>query len=421
MPWNNNQNNGGGWKSGSGGPWGQPPGGGNGGPWGSGPGGGSGGNQQPDLEDILKRGQDRFKQVAGGGVPGPLFFLLLLIGLAVLAFYSFTYRVNPNELGIVLRFGEYQRQEGPGLHLRLPYPVEEVIIPDVTRINTTQIGFRGSAGTGFSPRTTNDVPEESLMLTGDENIIDVDFEVLWKVNVGYVDPETEQSGPEMFVFNIKFPEQTVKDVAESAMREVVGQTDLETLLTSGRVQTQQAVRSLMQKTLDAYKAGILITEIKTRDVAAPAKVSAAFRDVQAARADQERFANEAQAYANRVVPEARGQAERILQAAQAYKRQAVAEAEGQASRFLQVFGEYKKAPDVTRQRLFLETMERIFRGTDKIIIDNSGGAGNGNGVVPYLPLNELTRGNRSTRNNNNNNTNGSRGANASAVSRGGVQ
>ncbi|MEM9026870.1 MAG: FtsH protease activity modulator HflK [Pseudomonadota bacterium] len=385
MPWNNNQNNGG-WKSGNGGPWGQPPG--SGGPWGQGPGGGN--QQQPDLEEFLKRGQDRFKQVAGGGLPGPLFILLLLIGLSVLAFFAFTYRVNPNQLGIVLQFGKYDRQTGAGLHFRFPYPIEEVLLPDVTRRNTIQIGFRGTPGTSFSGPTSSDVPEESLMLTGDENIVDVDFEVLWQINSLYRDPESGQTGAEMYLFNIQRPEQTVKEVAESAMREVVGKSNLETLLTAGREQVQLAVQELMQKTLDSYRAGILINQVQLANVAAPQKVIAAFRDVQAARADRERLQNEARAYANRVVPEARGQAERILQAAQAYKGQAVAEAEGQAARFSKVYEEYRKAPDVTRQRLFLETMERIFRGTDKIIIDNNSNGSNG-GVVPYLPLNELTR------------------------------
>ena len=391
MPWSSNQNSGGGgWKSGGGGPWGQPPGG--GGPWGQGGGsGGGGGNnpQQPDLEEILKRGQDRFRQVAGGGVPGPLFFLLFLVGAAVLAFYAFTYRVNPNELGIVLRFGEYSRQTGPGLHFRLPYPVEEVLLPDVTRRNTIQIGFRGESDSPFGSRTNRDVPEESLMLTGDENIVDIDFEVLWQINAAFVDSETGQNGAEMYLFNIQNPDQTVKEVAESAMREVVGNSEIQPILTGARQKTEAAVRDLMQKALDAYKAGILITQVQLKKVDPPGKVIDAFRDVQAARADQERLQNEATAYANRIVPEARGEAERILQAAQAYKAQTVAEAEGQADRFVKIYDEYRKAPDVTRQRLFLETMERIFSGTDKIIIDSSGG---GQGVVPYLPLNELTKG-----------------------------
>lgn len=391
MPWNNNQS-GGGWKSGNGGPWGQSPGGG-GGPWGQGSGGG--GNQQPDLEQILKRGQDRFKQVTGGGVPGPLFLLLFLIGAGVLAFYAFTFRVNPQELGVVLRFGEYHRQAGPGLHFRLPYPIEEVLLPDVARRNTVQLGFRGTAATAFGGRTTSDVPEESLMLTGDENIVDIDFEALWQINSAYRDPQTGLTGTEMFLFNIQNPEQTVKEVAESAMREIIGRNRIQPILTGARQEIETSVRELMQSTLDSYGAGVLITQVQLRQIDPPATVIDAFRDVQAARADRERLRNEATAYANRVVPEARGQAERILQAAQAYQAQAVADAQGQASRFNQVLEQYSKAPDVTRQRLFLETMERVLGNTDKIIIDDKAGNG-GSGVVPYLPLNELNRGSRTT-------------------------
>ena len=393
MPWNNNSN-GGGWKSGSGGggPWGQPPGGGSGGPWGQGPGGGQ---QQPDLEEILKRGQDRFKQVTGGGgLPKPLLFLAFVVGASVLAFFAFTFRVNPNELGVVLRFGEFHREAGPGLHLRYPYPIENVLLPDVTARNTSQIGFRGATGAGFGRETVRrDVPEESLMLTGDENIVDIDFEGLWQINseLSVERPDgTRETGTMMYLFNIQNPEMTVKEVAESAMREVVGESEIQPILTEAREKTEAAVRDLMQKTLDEYRAGIRITQVQLKKVDPPAKVIDSFRDVQAARADQERLQNEARAYANRVVPEARGEAERILQAAQAYREQTVAEAQGQADRFLKIYEEYKKAPDVTRERLFLETMERVFKGTDKIIIDSAGGSG----VVPYLPLNEMDKSRR---------------------------
>jgi membrane protease subunit HflK len=415
MPWNDNSN-GGGWKSGGGsggggGPWGQPPGGGNnnnggrgGGPWGQGPSGGN--QQQPDLEEILKRGQDRFKQMSGGGVPKGWFALLIGIAVVAVGFYLCTYRVNPNELGVVLRFGEFHRQTGPGLHPRFPYPIERVLLPDVTARNTVQIGFRGTG--------SRDVAAESLMLTGDENIVDIDFEVLWQINSAVRDPETGQSGAEMYLFNIQNPELTVKEVAESAMREIVGGAEIQPILTEARQKLEADVQALMQKTLDSYKAGILITQVQLKKVDPPSNVIDSFRDVQAARADQERLQNEARAYANRVVPEARGEAERILQGAQAYREQTVAEAEGQASRFLQVYEEYKKAPDVTRQRLFLETMERVFKGTDKIIIDGS--ANGGTGVVPYLPLNEI---NRQRNSNNSNSTQNPRASTARPV--GGVQ
>lgn len=376
MPWQNN--NGGGWKSGGGGgPWGQGP----QGPWG---GGGQGGNQnQPDIEEMIKRGQDRLKNAmpGGTGIPTAVWLLLFAIGAGVIGFYAFTYKVNPNQQGVVLRFGQLQDKTGPGLHFRWPYPIDEVLLPDVTRNNRIQIGMRSAAGgSSMRAQAARDVPEESLMLTGDENIVDVDFEVQWKIR-----------DAEKYLFNIQNPESTVKEVAESAMREVVGQSDIQSILTQAREEVRQKVTDLIQKTLDSYSAGIEIVQVQLQKVDPPGKVIDAFRDVQAARADQVRLQNEANAYANRVVPEARGQAERILQAAKGYREQTVADAVGQAARFEKVYEEYAKAPDVTRRRMFLETMERVYGGTDKIILDNKGG---GAGVVPYLPLDQLTRRNK---------------------------
>ncbi len=383
MPWNNQNGGGGGggWKSGGGGggggPWGQ-------GPWGQGPGGG---NQQPDLEDILKRGQDRLKQVMPGpGIPGPLILLVMAVAIAVVAFFAFTFTVKPDEQGIVLRFGKYVRWEPPGLHFRWPYPIEEVLKPKVTRQNSIEIGMRSIGTRGGVARDVRDVPEESLMLTGDENIVDVDFVVFWRIKTGE-DKATGQTGAEQFLFNIQFPQTTVKEVAESAMREVVGQSNIAPLLTEARQKVEREVQALMQKTLDSYGAGIEVTQVQMQKVDPPSKVIDAFRDVQAARADQERLQNEARAYANRIVPEARGEAERILQAAEGYKQQSVAEAVGQTSRFLKIYREYEKAPDVTRRRMYLETMESLLSGADKIILDSKGGSG----VIPYLPLNELNK------------------------------
>ena len=376
MPWQNN--NGGGWKSGGGGgPWGQGP----QGPWG---GGGQGGNQnQPDIEEMIKRGQDRLKNAmpGGTGIPTAVWLLLFAIGAGVIGFYAFTYKVNPNQQGVVLRFGQLQDKTGPGLHFRWPYPIDEVLLPDVTRNNRIQIGMRTAAGgSSMRAQAARDVPEESLMLTGDENIVDVDFEVQWKIR-----------DAEKYLFNIQNPESTVKEVADSAMREVVGQSDIQSILTQAREEVRQKVTDLIQKTLDSYSAGIEIVQVQLQKVDPPGKVIDAFRDVPAARADQVRLQNEANAYANRIVPEARGQAERVLQAAKGYREQTVADAFGQAARFEKVYEEYAKAPDVTRRRMFLETMERVYGGTDKIILDNKGG---GTGVVPYLPLDQLTRRNK---------------------------
>jgi modulator of FtsH protease HflK len=369
MPWSSQNGGGGGWKGG-------------GGPWGQGP---SGGGQSPDLEEILKRSQDRLKQaMPGGGIGGGFLALILLAIAAVVGFYSFTVSVQPNQQGVVLRFGAIDRTLTPGLKFRWPYPIETVYLPAVTNANRVEIGMRASAsssvfGTGTSS-IVRDVPEESLMLTGDENIVDVDFVVLWKI----------KDAPS-FLFNIQNPEATVKDVAESAMREIVGQNEIDPILTTGKEKIAESVLGLIQRTLDHYNAGIEINQVQIAKVDPPTDVIAAYRDVQAARADRERLQNEADAYANKVVPEARGDTQGIIQGAEAYKEQTVAEANGRADRFLKVYEEYAKAPEVTRKRMFLETMERVFGGTEKIIIDNSA---QGAGVVPYLPLNELNRSQR---------------------------
>jgi len=360
MPWSNQS---GGGRKGSGG----------GGPWGQGPSGGP--HQQPDLEELLKRSQDRLKQVmpGGTGVPGSFLFLGAIVLAAIVAFYAFTFRVNPDELGVVMRFGKVERQEAPGLHFRLPYPIEEVRLPKVTRQNIIEIGMRTAVGTRTG---TRDVPEESLMLTGDENIVDVDFVVYWRIK-----------DAQQYLFNIQNPDTTVKEVAESAMREIVGQNNIAPILTEARQKTEQSVQKLMQEVLDQYRSGIRVDQVQLQKVDPPSQVIDAFRDVQAARADNERLQNEAFAYAKKIVPEARGDAERILQAAKGYQQQTVAEATGQTARFLKVYEEYKKAPDVTRKRMYLETMERVLGGADKIIIDGKAGQG----VVPYLPLDQLSK------------------------------
>ena len=342
------------------------------GPWGQGPFGGP--RNQRDLEQTLKQARDKLRQVlpGGSGPSGPIILLGAVVLAAIVGFYSFTFRVHPDELGVVVRFGKPVRQEPPGLHFRLPYPIEEVRLPKVTRQNTMEIGLRASAP-GRSPVA---VLEESLMLTGDENIVDVQFVVFWRIK-----------DAQKYLFNIQNPDITVKDVAQSAMREVVGQSNIQPILTEARQKTEQAVQKLMQSVLDNYQTGVQIEEVRLQKVDPPTQVIDAFRDVQAARADRERLQNEAQAYASRVIPEARGEAERILQAARGYKEQTVAEATGQTSRFLKVLEEYKKAPDVTRKRMYLETMERVLGGTDKIIIDGKAGQG----VVPYLPLDQLQK------------------------------
>jgi membrane protease subunit HflK len=367
MPWSNQ----------GGGPWGSGGGGGRG-PWGSGP--QSSGPTPPDLEELLRRSQDKLKTVLPGGNLGGRGFLVLVLGAVVLWLLSGFFRVEPDEVGVVMRFGKQVREVQPGLNYHFPYPVETVLTPKALQVRKIDVGMRIvddlRRGT-----TVRDVPEESLMLTGDENIVDVDFSVLWRI-----DPKPESVGK--YLFNIQNPEGTVKAVAESAMREVIGRTDIQQVLTV-RQPIETAVQELMQKTLDQYGSGVVIQQVQMQKVDPPQQVIDSFRDVQAARADLERAQNEAQTYANRVVPEARGRAAQILQAADAYKSQTVAEAVGQTSRFEKIYDEYKKAPDVTRKRMYLETMERLMAGTDKIILDSGGQSGSG--VVPYLPLNELTR------------------------------
>jgi len=374
MPWSNQGGGGGPWGSGGG----SSGGGGGKGPWGSGP--QRSGPTPPDLEEFLRRSQDKLRAVLpGGNLGGRGIVLILLAAIAIWGFSGF-FRVDPDELGVVLRFGKYVRDAKPGLNYHLPYPVESVLTPKVTRVNRIDIGMRlvedARRGT-----TVRDVPEESLMLTGDENIVDVDFSVFWVV---------KPDGASAYLFNIQQPEGTVKAVAESAMREIVGRSNIQPILTGARQNIETAVQELMQTTLDHYGAGIQVSQVQLQKVDPPAQVIDSFRDVQAACADQERAQNEAQTYANRVVPEARGRASQVIQSAEAYREQTVAEAKGATSRFLQVYDEYKKAPEVTRQRMYLETMERLFSGTDKVILDSGNTPGSG-GVIPYLPLDQLQR------------------------------
>jgi len=349
---------------------------GNGGPWGQGPRNTGGGSSPPDLEELLRRSQDRLRRVlpGGGGMRNlsPLALVAILaLASAFIIYYFFTFQVQPNQLGIVLRFGHYDRQADPGLHLRLPYPIETVYTPEVLTRHQMSIGFDDRVN-------GRDVPGESLMLTGDENIVDIDFLVFWWIG--------SSENAKSYLFNMVDPDGTVKAAAESSMREVVGQSNIQDLLTQARQITETKVQALLQKTLDQYQAGVTITQVQLLKVDPPAEVVASFRDVQAAQADQVRLQNEAQTYANQVVPQARGQASQITNAASAFHDRIIAEAKGQAQAFDSVYQSYKTAPDVTRQRMYLEAMEQILTGKDKIILDESAA---GNGVLPYLPLDTL--------------------------------
>ena len=382
MPWTNQGGGSGGGGSGGGGSGGSGgggwQGGGRRGPWGSGPSGG-GGMQPPNLEELLKRGQDRFKGMLprSGGWGGKGIGVLLLLAIVGWMLSGF-YRVEPDEVGVEQRFGRYSEATLPGLRYHLPFPVETVTKPKVTRVNRIDVGFR-SAGETSRPlqNTARDIIEESLMLTGDENIVDIDFAVFWRVK-----------DARAYLFNVQQPAPTVKAVAESVMREVVGQRRIDDVLTEGREDVQRETREGMQRVLDMYGAGVEVTQVQLQKADPPAAVIDAFRDVQAARADQERLRNEAQAYSNDVIPRARGQAEQVRLEAEGYREQVVADARGEVSRFLAIYVEYAQAKTVVRERMYLETMEQVFHGMSKILIDN---AASGQGVVPFLPLNELQK------------------------------
>jgi membrane protease subunit HflK len=362
MPWSNQ---GGPRKPNDTGPWGQQN------PWGA-PGGGA----PPDLEELLRRSQDALRQILPSGFGGRgIAILTLLTLLAWLA--SGFYTVGPNEVGLNMIFGKYRGKTQAGLNYNLPSPVGSVVKLAVTDRNAIDIGFREQPASRRGGPQNPDAPEESLMLTADENIADVKFRVFWQI-----DP----AKPEDFAFNVADPPSTVKAVAESAMREIVGQSQIQKILTADRKLIEPACQQLMQKVLDDYHSGVLVLQVLLLSVDPPASVIAAFRDVTSAQQDLQRLGNEAEAYANRVVPEARGAAARIVQEAEAYREQIVAEARGQASRFDQIYAEYKKAPAITRQRLYLETMERVLGGADKVIIDESAAGAGGSGVIPYMPL-----------------------------------
>jgi modulator of FtsH protease HflK len=379
MPWQSQGGNGGGsgggpWGGGSGGggPWGGGPGGGpgGGGPWGRGGGGGPG--RPPDLEDFIRKGQERLRRLMPGGGGGRG---LILIGIVLLALWGVSgfYRVQPDQQGVVLRFGKWVSTTSPGLNWHWPYPIEEVIRPSVEAINSIDIGFRRLSQTGRS--SARNVEEESLMLTGDQNIIDIEFTVQWKI-----------SDAGKYLFKIRDPESTVKIAAESAMREIIGQTELQPALTEARGDVEAKTKHLLQDILTQYEAGIEITELKLQDVQPPPPVIDAFDDVQRSLQDRDRLRNEADSYRNDILPRARGEAQRVIQEAQAYKERLENEADGEAQRFISVYQAYLQNPEVTRRRMYLETLQKVLSATDKVILDKGVGA-----AVPYLPLDELRR------------------------------
>lgn len=376
MPWSNN----------SGGPWGggggndnRGGGGGGGGqnPWGQGSGGG-GGPTPPDVEKMVREGQEKLKSMLpkGFGGKGIALVLFLVSGLWLLTGF---YQVDSNEQGVALVFGKYWDKTDPGLHWNVPSPIGEVLLPRVTEVNQEQIGFE-AAGSITRSTVARAVPEESLMLTGDENIIDIQAVVFWQIS------EAEQ-----FLFNVRNPQLTVRSAAEAAIREVIGKVNFEFARTQGRGEVAGQVQTLIQSILDEYKAGIAITNVQLQKVDPPDQVIDAFRDVQAANADRERAINEATAYQNEVTQRAEGQAQQIIRAAEAYKEERIAQSTGDSQRFLSIYEEYAKAKDITKRRIYLQTMEEVLGEMDKVLIDGLGEGGS-QGVLPYLPLDGLTKG-----------------------------
>lgn len=355
MPWNDQS---------GGGPWGGG-GGKGGGPWGQGPRGPGGpGNQPPDLEDIIRKGQDRLKRAlpSGGGVSPAL---VGLIALALLAawFFKAVYTVQPDEQAVVLRFGKPKQELSmPGLHFHW-WPIETVE-KVVTAEKLMNVGGGRDGGT------------TGLMLSSDQNIVNVQFSVAYAVN-----------DPKAFLFGVADPDGMVRQVAESAMREVVGRRPVQDIFRDKRQDIADDVRQIVQGTLNEYGTGIAVNAISIEDAAPPREVQEAFAEVQRAEQDEDRFVEEANRYANQKLGAARGQAAQIGEDAAAYKNRVVEEAKGEAQRFISVYEEYAKAPDVTRKRMYLETMEKVLRDSNKVILES----GSGQGVVPYLPLPELQR------------------------------
>jgi len=378
MPFSSN--NGGG-----GGPWGGGGGdrGGGKGPWG----GGGGGPQGPDLDDLLRKGRDQLKVVLGGkggGTgrgggprrPGPGFERILPIAIPLVLVVAWLlesfYSVKPEEKSVELFLGKYSAIGEPGLNFA-PWPFVSYEILPVTRENTIDIG---TAKAGGRVRTS----EQGLMLTGDENIVDIDFQVVWNI-----------ARPDLYLFNLAEPNQTIQAVSESAMREVIARSKLKPILTRDRAAVSQEVQELIQATLDSYESGVNIVRVNFDGADPPPQVIDAFRDVQAAEQDRDTEEKRAEAYSNQKLAGARGQVAQLLQEAEGYRAQVVNEAKGEASRFDSVYTEYANAPEVTRKRLYLETIEKVLGDVDKVIIDDQAGGGT-QGVVPYLPLNELRRG-----------------------------
>tara|TARA_B100001027_G_scaffold64990_1_gene44098 strand:- start:6684 stop:7814 length:1131 start_codon:yes stop_codon:yes gene_type:complete len=336
-------------------------------------------------DDYLKNLQDRFKKFFPNKNPASV-SLIITVLLAIWSLSGF-YRVGTDEQGVVTRFGEYVRTTEPGLHYHLPFPIESISKPKVTRVNRIEVGFRTSQTQFTQNSQLRQIPEEALMLTGDENIVDLNFTIFWIIN-----------DAKDFLFNVRNPAITIKSIGESVMREKIGQTPIDPILAEGKSIVEEEVKIKVQAVLDYYESGVLVTQVQLQKADPPELVIESYRDVQRAKTDEQRLRNEAESYRNDIIPRARGEAEKNIQEAEAYKQEVVAKAEGEAQRFLSVYNSYKTSKDVTRERIYLETLEKTLGRIDKVIVDNNAGSG----VVPYLPLPELK--NKASRNNTNTNS-----------------
>lgn len=340
---------------------------------------GGGRNSGPDFDDFFKKGQDRFKQTFGPNMSEPRLIGIIFAAVAILWMASGIYRVNPDELGVVMRFGAFHRITNPGLNYHFPYPFETVLIPSVTSVNKVEIGklsrtdnprIRSGRGRFEAAKVTG--LGDNLMLAGDRNIIDVDFEVQWKINA---------TRPQDFLFNTRNPESSVRSVAKSAMREVIARNKLEDILTSAQSQIAEETKSLMQEMLDAYGAGIEVIAVNLSRPDVPPDVIDEFQDVKRAEQDKETRETKAEGYRNDIIPQARGEAIEMVQKAEAYKSRVIAEAKGDAARFDSVYRQYKDAKAVTRERMYLEMMESVLKGAPKVIVGDEK-----SNFVPFMPL-----------------------------------
>ncbi|MBF0429546.1 MAG: FtsH protease activity modulator HflK [Magnetococcales bacterium] len=341
------------------------------GPWGQ---GGGSQAQPPDIDQILQSLKDRFNTSAPVGKIWPI---LLVIALAIWMATGI-YVVGPDENGVVLRFGRHVETTGPGPHWRLPYPIATVLLPKVTKVERIEIGYRSRSRTeGRASGDDIDVPGESLMLTGDENIIDIDMSVQYRI---------KDNGAANFLFNLRNPtsdrHKTVRDAAESTIRQVIGRNEIDSALTAGKEKIQADAKNTMQKILDSYNSGILIVTVQLQKVSPPPEVVHAFKDVASAREDRERAVNEAQGYANDILPKAKGEAAKQIQEAEAYRTAKVTRAQGDVHRFLALLKEYEKSKQVTETRLYLESMEEITSRMNKVLLSPQ----TSHNLLPYLPL-----------------------------------